>query len=421
MKKFVLFSLVTVLFVSGCYRSGEARLIDLKYEVPVVNGWVWYGDDDVTIKVLGANGSDVNLKDSLTLRLFSDTGDSLMTISKLFKIKLQSRDSIFFTLNPDPGFYRVTLESGLGEIKSFTIGYEPEKIISPYDAQEDFAEFWKRAKSDLSKVRPQYKMTLLKDKSTSERKTYLVTMRSLDNVEISGYYVTPTKPGKYPAIIHFMGYGSKPWAPDPAWDNGFVEFVLSVRGQGLNEPDNIYGDWITYNLDNPEKYYYRGAFMDLIRGVDFLVSQKEVDNSLIFAEGSSQGGAFTLISAALDKRIRAACAGVPFLSDYPDYFRIVQWPAAPVLAKQRELGLNDVQLYQNLSYFDVKNFAGLIECPVFMGYGLQDGVCPPHTNFAGYNLITSPKRYQGYPDKAHSLGEGWWQEMMSFINSNMNK
>ncbi len=89
----------------------------------------------------------------------------------------------------------------------------------------------------------------------------------------------------------------------------FVEFVLSVRGQGLNEPTDVYGDWITYGLSSKETYYYRGAFMDLIRGIDFVASCNEVDTRNIFAEGGSQDGAFTLVACTLAGRANSQKTG----------------------------------------------------------------------------------------------------------------
>jgi cephalosporin-C deacetylase len=36
-----------------------------------------------------------------------------------------------------------------------------------------------------------------------------------------------------------------------------------------------------------------------------------------------------------------------------------------------------------------------------MGVGLMDQVCPPSTQFAAYNKITSPKSLEIYPDFGH--------------------
>jgi len=217
-----------------------------------------------------------------------------------------------------------------------------------------------------------------------------------------------------------MGYGSKPWSPKADANPGFVEFVLSVRGQGLQQPSNIYGDWITYGIQSKETFYYRGAFMDLIRAIDFISSRPEVNTKNIFAEGGSQGGAFTLAACALDHRIAAAAPFIPFLSDYPDYFKIVHWPGDAVksaMAKQQ--GMTETQLYDMLSYFDIKNLAGWIKCPVIMASGLQDEVCPPHTNFSGYNRISTEKEYHIYPTYGHDVPSVWWNIRMDFFKKHL--
>ncbi len=61
------------------------------------------------------------------------------------------------------------------------------------------------------------------------------------------------------------------------------------------------------------------------------------------------------------------------------------------------------KILQTLNYFDVKNFASWIKCPVFMAVGLLDEVCPPHTNFSSFNLLTVPKSYYVYPESGHGL------------------
>ncbi len=327
-----------------------------------------------------------------------------------------SSEVVFEVALPQAGFYRcLVIADGRDTLKHFNIGLDPERIISPADAQPDFDEFWLAARAELDAVAPEWKITPLPDSSSVARTVYHVEGRSLGGEKIQGFYAKPNKPGKYPAIVNYMGYGAKPWCFDPDANPDYAEFVLSVRGQGLNEPENRYGDWITYGLDDKDNYYYRGAFMDLVRAVDFVASRPEVDVNHIVAEGGSQGGAFTMVAAALDSRISAAAPTIPFLSDYPAYFRIVHWPAEPVLRRAAQLGISDEELYTTLSYFDVKNFAGRIACPVIMGFGLQDGVCPPRSNFAGYNLITSPKEYRCYPQAGHWTGPEWWQARTDFF------
>ena len=157
--------------------------------------------------------------------------------------------------------------------------------------------------------------------------------------------------------------------------------------------------------------------MDVVRAIDFVASREKADTSKIFAEGGSQGGAFTLVAASLDSRIKGIAPFVPFLSDFPDYFEIAPWPSAPVLEEAKRLGIGREDLFRTLSYFDVKNFTDRITCPVLMGFGLQDDVCPPHTNFAGYNHITSRKSYVTFPLAGHHVETeaGWWAARDSFF------
>jgi cephalosporin-C deacetylase len=233
----------------------------------------------------------------------------------------------------------------------------------------------------------------------------------------------PVKKGKYPTQIYYNGYGAKPtwWlgADDrPDW----VEFVTSSRGQFLSEPDNTYGDWIRYNLDKPAEYYYKGAFLDCVRDIDFVCALDQVDTRNIFAEGGSQGGAYTLVAAALDHRFRAIAPYIPFLSDYRDYFRIVDWPANAVLEQARALGMSEEQMYNNLRYFDVKNFARRIACPVLMGIGMQDPTCPPHTNMSSYNLLTVPKQLKVYPLNGHWVTyDDWNPRRSAFFDQHLVK
>ena len=396
----------------------------LVFSVKQTNNWVFYSPQSPRIDLAVKNTTLNTYCDKIELKVATDKHIPVYNFSQ--EISLSGKDSanISFTFNvPAPGFYRCTLtsisKSGTTEIRKFNIGYEPEYIVSLPDNQPDLQEFWQKAKNELSAIAPDYKMTLLPGQSTDKRRLYQVSMKSLGNVEISGYYCVPTKKGKFPVIISYMGYGSKPWMPKPNDNPNYAEFVLSVRGQALNEPTNIYDNWITYKLDSKENYYYRGAFMDLIRAIDFVESRPEVDNRNIFAEGGSQGGAFTLAACALDNRIACAAPTIPFLSDYPDYFEIVNWPAEPVRKKQAELNMSNQQLFEVLSYFDIKNLAANIKCPIIMAVGLQDETCPPHTNFSGYNRISAEKQFYIFPNYGHDVPPEWWQIRASFFEKHL--
>jgi len=400
--------------------------IKLQWDFPA-DQWVFMQGQKQEMVLSLKNTVRKNTKFNVVLVLKTDMYAPVDSIVRSFMLKPGASLSanVPFYL-PAPGFYRCTLfvekEGIIGKVEKFNIGYEPEKIVSPVDAKPDFEAFWKQSLVELKKVNPEYRMELIPERSTGARNVYHVWMKSFGELTIEGFYAVPKTPGKYPAIIYYMGYGSEPWYPHTDGEPGFASFVLSVRGQGIQKAiqKDFWGDWLIWGLDSKGNYYYRGAFMDLVRGVDFLVSRPEVDADRIVAEGGSQGGAFTLAACALDHRIKAAAPAVPFLSDYRDYFRIVSWPRS---AFETYLALHPEktweQVYDILTYFDIKNLAGWIQCPIFMAAGLQDEVCPNRTNFASYNLIRSEKQYRIYREQGHGTPVEWNDLHMDFFKKKL--
>lgn len=386
----------------------------IQWNVPMHHDWWWNAPEKPQITVCAANADTLPVRCSVTLSIETDTHHPVTSMSQTAMIAAGDSVNFTFDFNLMPGFYGCTVTGNGAEVKKFNIGYEPENIVSLPDAQPDFDEFWQRTLNELAAVAPEYHLTEDKEKSGNGGKVYVVSMKSLGGVEIKGYLTMPDKASKnnrLPVVVHYMGYGSKPWHAEPREDARCIDFVLSTRGQGLNQPDNQYGEWATYGIGDRERYYYRGAFMDLIRAVDFVCSLPEADTRHIFAEGGSQGGGFTLVACALDKRIRAGAPHIPFLNDYPDYLEIATW-TADILAKAGVNSGNRAGLLKMMSYFDVKNFARRITCPIMMGVGLQDPTCPPHTNFAGYNLISSRKQFVIYPECGHTVRQPDWNNRM---------
>ena len=337
--------------------------------------------------------------------------------------------------NLKPGFYHAVVTANYTEVADFNIGYDPTSIVSAPDAQSDFMEFWDKAKADLAAVEPNYKMTKIEDKSTSKRNVYLVEMQSVDDgdgnpVTIRGYYAEPVADGTYPVIITQNGYDSDATIPAlnfcPNGDSNadWIELNLSVRGQVINnrgENTNKYGDWFAYNFGNKDTYYYRGAYMDVIRGIDFIASREKVQQDNIFMMGGSQGGALTIAGAALDNRVKAIAPSIQFMGDFPDYFKVGAWPASVAKKQQATLNMSDEDMYQFLSYFDTKNLAPYITCPVSIAMGLQDPVCPPHTNFAPYNnLKVEDRQYVVNGECKHQTPTTWYNDCLNFFKKHIS-
>ena len=385
------------------------------------------GSPDISLPVSLQNGMKKTFKGQMTMKVVSDFGEEIANIEEEVSIKKNLTGIYNFRLtNMDPGFYKVTFGvtgKEASKEKNFTFGYEPGKIISPADPQPDFADFWARAKKELAGVDPRFIMIKIDSLCTSAHDIYLVEMHSLGNALIRGWYQVPVKPGRYPAIMQVPGYSSTIVPPYVNYGEDFIGFGLNIRGHG-NSTDDVnpgFPGYILTNLEDREKYIYRGAYMDCIRGIDFLFSRPEVDTTRVAVEGASQGGALTFVTAALDNERIAVCAPqVPFLSDFEHYFKVATWPGNEfVNFVEKEKRMTWEEVYTTLSYFDIKNLAPMIKAPLIMGVGLVDDVCPPHINFAAYNNVTSEKKYIVYPEAGHGLPGDFYRAKMEWIRTKL--
>jgi len=368
------------------------------------NDWMFTVKDQKPLRVAVAAKHGKPVDPIVKVILTTDKHEPVTTFTQKAKLR-KGIDTLSFNLDLKPGFYiaDVQIADGISE-KKFNIGCDPDDIVSPQDKQPDFDEFWAKAKADLDKVAPNFKKTLVPEKSNDMRNTYIVEYNSLGGAKIKGILVEPVKEGKCPVAVTFNGYGADPWWHDPSETDSRIDFTISTREQGVSVTPTTVKDWIRRGLKSPDTYYYRGAYMDCVRAMEFVKTLPDADLSRVTAEGASQGGALTLVTAALmPDMFQSIIAMVPFMSDFPDYFKVADWPANEVLPQAEKEGIADEDLYKTLSYFDVKNFADKITCPVFMLFGLQDETCPPHTNFGGYNMIKSEKQWKCYPLSGHGI------------------
>lgn len=403
----------------GLIKDATIALAHTAYTyVPIGHQWLFFGegpfrlDARVSSPVLRSATVQLNLVRDLSL--MSDVRDTVRRVCASTSLKKGKAAAMSLDLGDlEPGFYQVNLTG----CRPFNIGVNPEQISSPQDKQPDFDAFWERTLAELAAVEPEYSLTPMPEYSNSDRNLYKVEMKSLGGVTVGGYLAEPVKEGKYPVFIDYMGYGAEPFVYDPSGAPESIEFLLSVRDQGIFK--NGQSRWIDRGLESKEDFYYRGAFCDVVRAIDFVCSLDKADKDNIFSRGESQGGAFTWISASLDHRIKGITPAVPFLTDYEDYGRIVQWPVWEVYETADAQGLDRAELLKTLSYFDVKNFVDRIQCPVYMAFGLQDPTCPPHTNFAGYNIVSSEKKWYCVPTCGHAMWreESWSRERAEFFKT----
>ena len=234
-----------------------------------------------------------------------------------------------------------------------------------------------------------------------------------------------------PAVVHFHGYtgSSGDWngyLGDVA--RGYVVASMDCRGQGgLSEDTGAHrgtthhGHIIRGLDDSAEKLLYRDIFLDTAQLAGLVMNMPEVDPARVGAQGASQGGALTLACAALEPRIQKAAPTFPFLCDYQRVWEMDQANHAYGELKtffkhfdpqhQRE-----AEIFTRLGYIDIQHLAPRIKAEVLMGCGLMDAICPPSTQFAAYNKITSKKSVEIYPDFGHEGLPGFNDKVYMFMN-----
>jgi len=422
-----------------------ASLKPLTLSVPVTDNWTFAARPSLTIHV--ENPYDEAVVANAEILISTDKMAPVDTLTARVTVAANGAENIILTTDADlvAGFYQATCIVNDDLARAFVFAINPTAVISAPDAQPDFATYWAAAKNQLATIDMNPVLTEITAKSTAARKVYLVEFNSVpdsltgDPVVVRGYYCEPQDGQPHPVIMHYLGYDSgyrpggqdvKPYCPSGDAEPTYAEFYLSTRGQSINnraagerEADgkgdfvNTYGDWFAFNFGKLDGYYYRGAFMDCIQAIRFMATRPTSDMTNLFGEGQSQGGAFTYAAAALsDLPFRAIAPGIAFLGDFPDYFDIVNWPAYVARAQRDSLGWTDEQMYTFLSYFDTKNLAPSISAATLACLGLQDNICPPHTNIAPYNNLTvTDKQLIINPELMHQVAGTWYNEMMAFF------
>ena len=415
-----------------------------KRSVPITMDWVYEGRPLFYIHV--ENPNDVEAEAKASVKITTDKNKSVMTLEDSSMIPAKGSKDIPLCPeeNMEPGFYKAQCRLNNKSARAqFGFGIDPTKIVSAPDKQPDFDEYWAAALQQLNSIDLKAELTEIPAYSSAARKVYLVEMQSVpdgpegDPVIIRGYFCEPQDGKAHPVIMHFQGYddlnpSGKLWVPYGGSSSEYSEFYLSHRGQYINNRKasqredgidrdfaNTYGDWFAFNFGVKDGYYYRGAYLDCVQAIHFMATRSSSDMNNVFAEGKSQGGALSYAAAALsDYPLRAIAPGVAFMGDFPDYFGIVSWPGN--VAKSNKGSMTDEEMYAFLSYFDTKNLATRISCPVIANLGLQDDICPPHTNMAPYNnLLSTDKEIHYYPEMGHSIPDDWEGKYMAFFKARL--
>ena len=282
-----------------------------------------------------------------------------------------------------------------------TAGFDPLAIEPTVDNPDNFVQFWEQAKLEASKIPMDAKMTLLPERCNEKVNVYHVNIQNFrTGARLYGILCIPKGEGKFPALLKVPGAGIRAYSGDVATaERGIITFEIGIHGIPVTMDPGVYVDlgnsalngYFNFNLDNRDRYYYKRVYLGCVRANDFLLSLPQFDETNLGVSGGSQGGALSIITAALDPRVKYLAAFYPALSDVTGYLkgRAGGWPH--LFDKSNAQFNNTKEKLETVKYYDVVNFARQLKVPGFYSWGFNDETCPPTSMYSAYNVITAPK------------------------------
>ncbi|MCX7710706.1 MAG: acetylxylan esterase [Clostridia bacterium] len=303
-----------------------------------------------------------------------------------------------------------------------------KKYMGCSPCPSDFDEFWDEALLEMRSINPCFELIPSKFQ-VPFAECFDLYFTGVRGARIHAKYLKPKNAAEpHPAVLKFHGYAwnAGEWNDKLAYvAMGYSVASLDCRGQGGKSEDTggvkgptLRGHVIRGLEDSPENMIFRHIFLDTAQLASIVMNFPEVDERRVCATGDSQGGGLTLACAALEPRIWKLAPVHPFLSDIKKYWEM------DTLDELKEYFRffdprheKEEEVFLRLGYIDVQNLAKRIRGEVLMATGMMDAVCPPSTQFASFNKITSPKKMLLYPDFGHEFYPDLFDSIFEFFTS----
>jgi len=400
--------LLTLSFINGV--CGEAFSVKI---TPHHKDWVYKLGEKVEFLVTITEENPSSRNFSIQYEIGPEKMPAVVNVFQKAKSGILRIDG--GTLN-SPGFLRckVTVSSG-DEIRTeiATAAFAPELIEPTASLPADFDEFWSELKSSQKDLPLDLKLTPIEAKSNDKVTYYHVDYQNFEFKNRSyGILSIPKGDGRYPAVIRFPGAGIRPLGGNSVVaDKEVITLDLYIHPFPANMDNEFYDqlantalpNYMFFGTHDKYSYYYRRVISGCLRAVDVIHSLPQFDGENLAAWGSSQGGALSIITTALDKRIKMLVALCPAMCDFTGYLngRAGGWPH--FFNQENRSMYQNKQVISVLSYYDVVNFARQITVPGFYSWGFNDETTPPTSFYSAFNVIKAPKRVHIIPEGKHKI------------------
>ena len=334
-----------------------------------------------------------------------------------------------FSTMKEPGFLRciVRLEEGENTYQnSCTVGIEPENIQPTTSRPSDFDSFWKKQLETIRKHPLAPQRTHLKERSTEKIDYYHVEYNNGDS-KIYGILSIPKVGKKFPAVISYPGAGVRAYGGNVYQLDSCITLQIGIHGIPVHKFDSKdyyenlkQGKLNRYpfqHLESKDDYYFRKVYLGCVRAVDYIAQLPQYDGENLAIEGGSQGGALSIVTASLDKRVKYLVCIFPGMCDLTGYLngRAGGWPKL-----FKEKGTYTNKEIETSRYYDVVNFAKNITIPGFYSLGYNDLSCSPTSILAAFNQIRAPKEMFITFDSGHWRYREQFQKHKTWVKQQLS-
>ena len=298
-----------------------------------------------------------------------------------------------------------------------------------------FQNFWSKKINYINNLQINYNLKKTPFSKFENIEFYNLTFTSFDNSTIYAKYIKnikyrtlyPNKP--IPILFYFHGYpaSSRNWLEKSTFASlGYDVVAIDFRNQGglskdkSNSSPSVFGH-LTIGLDeNIEDMIFYKNILDTLILARIVTSFDDIDSQNIASYGASQGGAFSIMFAALNKNVTKCISLYPFLSDFQTFYENDNRNNAYAEFTHHgrwfnTKGENTKSFLNNLYYLDTLNFAKLLKCNILFGIAYLDEDCPKETQEKVFNNIESKKKKCIYKKYYHENIPHFNDEVFNFL------